>query len=121
MKGIRIQVGVVVAGLTVAAVLAGGAGAVSTSSTYNFFNCHTEAGTIPPFTAVKQAVPAENGVSAAAAFHIIDGGSGVFVVLSFGGEGFFSPPGITVSGVATTSCDVVTNSRTLTFSGFIAH
>ncbi len=117
MKHLRIVS--LLAALTVAAVLAGSARAVSTPSTYDFFNCHGPAGTPSAFTAVKEAVPAGHGVSAAAAFHITDG-SGIFIVLSFGGEGFFSPPGITVSGVATTSCDVNTTSGTLTFSGFIA-
>ena len=40
-------------------------------------------------------------------------------MLSLGGEGFFSPPEITVSGVATTSCDVCSKVGTLAFSGVV--
>jgi hypothetical protein len=82
---------------------------------YDFYDC---TGSGPDsFTAVKTATPPESGgpVSSGGAFAATDG-SGTFVVLSFG-EGNFDPPGIDVSGAATTECLVDTSVGTLLYSG----
>jgi len=86
---------------------------------YSFHDCVGPSG-IGSFTAVKEALPESSGrgVSSASAFRLTDG-SGVFVVLIFLNNGVgFSPPGVTTSGVATTTCSVGTGG--LQFSGFFA-
>ncbi len=104
--------------LAVASVLSTRIGAAS--AIYYFYDCVGPSGTPTSFSAEKTALPSAAGqpVSAAGAFRLTDG-SAVFVVLSFG-EGNFSPPGISVSGNATTTCLVSTSNGILAFSGFLA-
>ncbi len=106
----------VIAGIlagTLAAVAAAGSVSARAVSHYDFYNC---AGPGPSsFEGVKTLLPdaASHAVSAASAFRVV-GSSDVFVVFDFG---FGAPNGITVSGVATTSCWVNVSIGTVQFSG----
>jgi hypothetical protein len=82
---------------------------------YHFFGC---TGPGPSeFTAVKELLPT-GSASAASAFRLVEGGTGVFVVLYFGVVP--PPPGATTSEILTSSCQVTTTSLgQLTFSGFL--
>jgi hypothetical protein len=97
----------------------GAAATGAPTASYTFYDCVGPSGTPGSFTAVKTAVPPQTGapVSAAAAFRLTDG-SAVFVVLAFGSA--FSPPGIAVSGNATTTCSVSLGGSVWAFSGFLA-
>ena len=115
MKRIKL---VIVLGSMAIAVISGFAGArASTASPgeYHFSKC---SGPAPSeFTAVKELLPT-GFASAASAFRLVEGGTGVFIVLDFGVVP--PPPGVATNGILTTTCLVTTPSgRVLTFSGFL--
>jgi hypothetical protein len=111
----RTAAGILVASIIAATAFAGTASA-QTTTLYYFHDC--TGGSLDSFWAWKTLLPdAEGGTSSSAsAFHLTDG-SAIFVVLSFGG-GF--PPGITMSGNATTTCLVDFSVGTREVIGFFA-
>ena len=115
----RINLRVVLGSISIA-VISGFAGArASTASPgeYHFFSCTGPTGTPSEFTAVKELLPT-GFASAASAFRLVEGGTGIFIVLDFGMVP--PPPGVATNGILTTTCLVTTPSgRELTFSGFL--
>jgi hypothetical protein len=105
--------------LAVSLAMAGGLSGTARASTahpsdYHFFGC---VGPGPSsFTAVKELLPT-GSAAGASAFRIVEGGTGVFVVLYFG---FSAPPGAFTAGILTTSCQVdIVGYGVLTFRGFL--
>ena len=115
----RIRLAAALGSISIAVISGFAAGGASTASPrqYHFSSCTGPAGTPPAFTAVKELLPT-GSASAASAFRIIEGGTGIFVVLYFGVVP--PPPGVATNGILTTSCLVTTTSNgVLTFSGFL--
>ena len=114
----RIKLVVFLGSISTAVISAYGGTARASSASphdYHFFSC---TGPGPSeFTAVKELLPTGRA-SAASAFRLVEGGTGIFVVLYFGVVP--PPPGVATNGILTTSCQVTTTSNgVLTFSGFL--
>jgi hypothetical protein len=115
MKRVKVLAVVVALSLGVVGAFAGPARASTAyPGEYDFYSCN---GPGPSdFTAVKEYLP--TGFAAgASAFRIVEGGTGIFIVLDFG---FGAPPGPTTNGILTTSCLVTLQGYgETTFSGFL--
>jgi hypothetical protein len=111
----RVGLALVSASILAASIFAGTVVASHNTSSYTFYNCTGPAPST--FTATKTLLPdaAVNRVASAATYFLTDG-SGIFVVLSFSPG---NPPGISVSGNATVTCQVTLSSGTWTWSGIL--
>jgi hypothetical protein len=111
----RVGLALVCASILAASIFAGTVAAGHNIATYTFYDCTGPAPST--FTATKTLLPdaAVYPVASASAFFLTDG-SGLFIVLSFSPG---DPPGISVSGAATVTCQIDFSIGTFTWSGIL--